>query len=82
MIRERSKEQQHSVRVIPTIGGDWIAACSDCDFEVTTHLKIDCKLEADMHANPHRQTDDGGPKKSLGQIRRERRARAERRKQR
>jgi len=49
MIGEPDKRPDHYVRVIPTAGGDWIAACSDCDFEITTHLKVDAAMEADMH---------------------------------
>ena len=48
IIGERSKEERpdHFVRVIPTAGGDWIALCSDCSFEETTHLKVDAEMNA------------------------------------
>ena len=51
IIGERSKEERpdHFVRVIPTAGGDWIALCSDCSFEETTHLKVDAEMNADIH---------------------------------
>jgi len=75
MIDERKQERPpHEVRVVPTAGGDWIAACSDCDFEITTHLKVDAEMDADMHANPTRGDGSGrewtGRKLSTGRKRR------------
>jgi len=71
--------ERHSVRIVPLASGSWIAACSTCDWEFTTDDKIAAATEADLHANPDRQGDDG-PWKSESQRRRERRERAERRK--
>ena len=74
------QKEEHFVRVVP-LGSGYVAACSTCEFEFVSDDRIAAATEADLHANPNRQAEDG-PRKSPGQIRRERRERAERRKSR
>jgi len=68
---ETEPAQQHYVRVVPTAGGDWISVCSDCDFEATSHDRIDAMVESDLHVNPKRT--DGSGHRTTGRTRRRRR---------